>query len=276
MRISFVTLLVLSALAFVGPVFAVETPAPSEESAAPLVNPMGAGLVVPAGEAPSPVAADASIAFYSKPDLASEKLGALRATGSRIPYQTHVIVKSGPDPEWKATFFRRLFKRTAPIVEHQTPVSEFILSPQQRGIMIVAVEGSWLQTAQGWFQWTQAVANHARFIPWSELYQQASFEAFQLTNARTDRADLVPLGEVEFREENGEILPIKAPARFVLLETQPGTLKLRLTGTTCPKNPNPLVGEGKVGWVHLFAQSGAPQLLLQPEHCPEDTVKQGK
>lgn len=261
MRFSFVTLLVLSALAFAGPVLAQEAS----------VNPMGAGLVVPGGEAPSPVPAGTVITVYSKPDLASDVVGELRSTGSTIPYQTHVIVKRGPDPEWKATFFRRLFKRQPPIVEHQTAVSEFILSQQQRGLMIVSVEGSWLQTAQGWFQWTQAVASHARFIPWSELYQQASFEAFQLTNARAERADLVPLGEVQFREENGGTLSIKAPARFVLLDIQPGTLKLRLTGSSCPKNPNPLVGEGKVGWVHLFAQSGAPQLLLQPEVCPEDT-----
>lgn len=267
MRFSFMTLAFLSVLAFAGPVLAQE----AEPVAVPqAVNPMGAGLIVPAGEAPSPVAADASIIIYSKPDLGAEQVGELKSTGSTLAYQTHVIVKRGPDPEWKPTFFRRLFKREVPIIEHQTPISEFRLSQQQKGIMIVSVQGSWLETAQGWFQWTQAVADHARFVPWSELYQQASFEAFQLNNARADRADIVPLGEVGFREENGTVIRVKAPARFVLVDAQPGTVKVRLTGSSCKKNPLPLGGEGKEGWVNFFAQSGAPQLLLQPEECPED------
>lgn len=276
MRFSFVTLMMLSVLAFAGPVFAQEAeeaaPAAQEETAAPavVVNPMGAGLIVPVGEGASPVSAEAGITIYSKPDLQSEQVGLLQSVGSTTPFQTHVIVNRGPDPEWKPGFFRRLFKREAPIIEHQVPVSEFMLSPTQKGIMIVTVEGSWLQIAQGWFQWTQAVANHARFVPWSELYQQASFNAFQLNSARDERADIVPLGEVGFREADGTVIPVKAPARFILLESQAGAMKLRLTGSTCPQNPKPLGGEGKEGWVSLFAANGAPQLLLQPEACAEE------
>lgn len=270
MRFSFLTLMLLSLMAFAGPVFAQDGTAAAEQAAPqPPVNPMGAGLVVPAGEAASPVGEE-GITIYTKPDLASDQVGVLTSRGSTIAFQTHVIVKRGQDPNWKPGFFRRLFRSEAPVVDYQVPVSEFRLSPKQQGIMIVTVEGSWLQIAQGWFQWTQAVANKARFVPWSELYQQASFSAFQLSNARADRADLVPLGEVDFREASGNIVKVKAPARFLLLDAQPGTYRVKLTGGTCKQNPNPLGGEGKEGWVNLFAQNGAPQLLLEPEQCPEE------
>ena len=301
MRFSFVALVVLSVVAFAGPVLAQDKPlehmtpkeraafdaemAAQEEAAnggkddaavaapAAPMNPMGAGLMVPAGEAASPVAADQGILIYSAPDLQSEQVGVLQSVGSTIDFQTHVIVSRGADPEWKPGFFRRLFKREAPVIERQVAASEFMLSPEQKGIMVVNVQGSWLQIAQGWLQWTQAVANHARFVPWSELYQQASFAAFQLNNARADRADLVPLGEAGFREEDGTVIKVGAPARFILLDAQAGTMKVRLTGSTCAENPKPLGGEGKEGWVNLFASSGAPQLLLQPEVCAEEAKR---
>jgi hypothetical protein len=200
----------------------------------------------------------------------------LQSVGSTIPYQTHVIVKRGPDPDWKPNFYRRLLGRTAPIIDHQTAASEFALSLKQKGIMVVSVQGSWLQLAQGYMLWTRAVADHAQFIPWSELYQQASFPTFQLSAARAGRADLVPLGEVTLRTNSAEEIQVKSPARFVLLpasSTQPGVLSVRLTGSSCKHTPIPLGAEGKEGTLPLFAANGAPQVIVQPEVCPEDKIK---
>lgn len=276
MRFSFVALMMLSVVAFAGPVLAqdaAEKPAAQQAAAEPVINPMGAGLIVPAGEAASPIAPEQGVNIYAKPDVNAEIVGVLQSSGSTIPYQMHVIAAHGKDPNWKPGFFGRIFGSEAPERDYQLPVSEFRLSGVQKGIMVVAVEGSWLQLAQGYLQWTQAVANHARFVPWSELYQQASFESFQLTNARSERADVVPLGEVTFRDETGTEISVKSPARFVVLDNKQGVMKLRITGSTCPENPIPLGGEGKVGFVSLFAANGAPQLLLEPERCASDAMK---
>ncbi len=272
MRFSFLALIALATVAFAGPVFAEDAQqAPAAEQTAeavPMANPMGAGLIVPSGEAGSPISPDEGIKVYAQPDLGAEVVGTLQSTGSTIEFQQHVLVKKGPDPEWKPSFFNRLFNKKAPIIEVQTPVSEFMLSPEQKGVMIVNVQGSWLQIAQGWFQWTQKVANHARFLPWSELYQQASFTSFQLSSARTDKADIMPLTEVILTEDDGTQTKVNSPARFILIKLEGGKMRVRLTAGTCQAGGNPLVGEGKEGVVSMFAPSGSPQLWLQPEVCP--------
>jgi hypothetical protein len=282
MRVTFYTLVILSTLALGGTALATaeqaETPAaPAEQEAAPaaapapVFNPMGAGLMVPAGEAKSPVPDTLEVPVYEKPDLQSKKLGFLRASGSDIPFQMHAIIDARPDPKWEETWWRRWLGRKAPIIKKEVKVSEFTLSPTQRGVMIVNVQGSWLQLANGWFQWTVSLAENARFKPWSELYQEASFSAFQLTNARVARADIVPVTDVTVIGE-GEAAPtlvVKPPTRFIVVDSAPAALKLRITGGTC-KGSKPDKHEGAEGWVALFAQNGAPQVILQPETCPEE------
>lgn len=279
MRFSFYTMMLLSVLALSGAAFAqtqekTAAEKPTAENTptvrAPLINPMGAGLLVPAGEANSPIAERDGIAIRTEPRTDAPQIGILQAEGSENPYQMHVIIKRAIDPNWQPSWWKKLLGRTAPVIEKQTPVSEFTLSPSQKAVMIVKVEGNWLQIGQGWFEWTEAIAKTAQFKPWSELYQEGSFSAFQLTNARANKADIVPLGTVRFTEEGGAATDVEAPTRFIVLDAAAGALKLRATGGTCGAAPKAAL-EGVVGWVNLFAKSGAPQLLLQAETCPTNT-----
>lgn len=257
MRVSVLVMMAFGAIALTGAAFA-------QEAAKPPVNPMGAGLVVPAGEAATALAEGAKVPMYAEPDLQSAQVGVLQVGGGDNPNQTYVLVSEQPDPAWKPGWFKRVMGRTAPIVTTVAPVSEFMLSPTQKGIMIIHVQGSWLQTAQGWFQWTTAIAEHAEFKAWSELYQEASFASFQLSNARSEKADVVTLGAVELQGVENITLP--AGAKLMVLDARPAALAVRVTGGTCKDSPE-AQHEGAQGWVNLFAQSGAPQLLLQPEHC---------
>lgn len=284
MRFSFYTIMLLSALALSGAAFAQtaqktvaqkstteNTPiAPAPIARAPLINPMGAGLLVPAGEAASPIAERDGIAIRTEPRADAPQIGILQAEGSDNPYQMHVIIKRTIDPNWQPSWWKKLLGRTAPVIEKQTPVSEFTLSPAQKAVMIVKVEGNWLQIGQGWFEWSEAIAKASAFKPWSELYQEGSFSAFQLTNARANKADIVPLGKVSFTEDGGARTDATAPTRFIVLDAAAGALKLRATSGTCGAAPKAAL-EGVVGWVNLFAKNGAPQLLLQAETCPTDT-----
>lgn len=278
MRYSFYTLILLSVLALSGTAFAqTQQKTAAEKSTAenaptvraPLINPMGAGLLVPAGEAESPIAERDGIAIRTAPRADAPQIGILQAEGSDNPYQMHVIIKRTMDPNWQPSWWKKLLGRTAPVIEKQTPVSEFTLSPTQKAVMIVKVEGNWLQIGQGWFEWNEAIAKTAAFKPWSELYQEGSFASFQLTNARANKADIVPLGTVRFTEEGGAATDVMAPTRFVVLDAAAGALKLRATSGTCGLTTKAAL-EGVIGWVNLFAKNGAPQLLLQPENCPQD------
>jgi hypothetical protein len=257
MRVSVLVMMAFGAIALTGAAFAQEAPKP-------LVNPMGAGLVVPAGEAASALAEGMKVPMYAEADLQSAQLGMLQAGGGENPNQMYVLASEEADPTWKPSWFKRVMGRTAPMVRKVIPVSEFMLSPTQKGIMIINVQGSWLQTAQGWFQWTTAIAQHAEFKAWSELYQEAGFASFQLSNARTEKADVVTLGAVELQGVENIMLP--AGAKLMVLDARPAALAVRVTGGTCKGAPE-AEHEGAQGWVNLFAQSGAPQLLLQPEHC---------
>lgn len=276
MRFSFYIIMVLSVLAMSGAAWAETaskantTPIQKTQAdavkTAPVVNPMGAGLIVPAGEAPSPIAERDGIAIRSEPRADAPQIGILQAEGSTNPYQMHVIISRVLDAQWQPSWWKKLLGRRPPVIEKQTPVSEFTLSPAQKGVMIVKVEGSWLQIGQGWFEWTESIAKTAEFKPWSELYLEGSFSAFQLNNARAGKADVVPLGTIDFTEEGGATTIVQSPTRFIVLDAAAGALKLKATGGTCASSAKvPL--EGVVGWVNLFAKSGAPQLLLEPEVC---------
>lgn len=270
MRISVFMILAFGAMALTGAAWAQapsEGPATEAPAAAPErpSNPMGAGLVVPSGESATAILENEKIPVYVQPSLEAEQVGLLQLGGNEEqPFQSYNIVKETADPEWKSTWFRRLTKKKAPTVTSVTPVSEFMLSPTQKGLMIINVQGSWLQIEAGWFQWTTTVAAHAEFKAWSELYQEASFASFQLSNARESKADIVTLNAVPLQGVDGVTVP--AGAKLIVLDARPEALAVRLTGGTCA-GAKPVENEGAQGWVNLFANSGAPQLFLQPEQC---------
>jgi len=276
MRLSVFMILAFGAMALTGAAWAEEPakPATQAEAAAPAetpANPMGAGLVVPGGEEAFALKENEQVPVYAQPSLEAERVGVLMVGGNdNQPYQSYNVVKEERDPNWKETWWRKLWKKEAPVVKTTKPVSEFMLSPTQKGIMIINVQGSWLQIEAGWFQWTTTIAEHAEFKAWSELYQEASFASFQLSNAREGKADVVTLNAVPLQGVDGVTLP--AGTKLMVLDARPEALAVRVTGGTC-KGTKPVANEGAQGWVNLFANSGAPQIFLQPEQCPEDGVQ---